>query len=960
MKSQPARLIAVLVLATGFVSCAYWTAKPEKPEFTFADGILTIKTSRYQLEWKDGCMTRLVSLLPDRTELTVTTGAWAKERFPNGLGSFHGQEAAAKAQHHPWGFQPLPASFPAQHVPDATTKITFEKLPGGARLTYRGLSGDAQAALIQELLVEPETGDLLIRQSGQSPQPGVFGIAFSMLNLLPDLRLVAPYFGGQRWGPDFAKGHLMTLAWPQFWSAGFIIGETSSGGSFAVWADDPRMRPKYLRRYHDDKAQVLGFEACEDFPYEDRTQLNAFTWRFNTFAGSWLEPAERYKQWLIQAYQLVPRKQRAPKWADDIALIWQTYVTEEALKKMAEVINPKHVLIMDWGWLQGFNRRIPEYIPQNSKYAETTALAHKYDYHVGAYTSCALIDQAVHPQMMKEYGLRYFHDGGLFNATWSADADQKAANPENWLVYIHPGSQKWREFYAEKMRWVNAQWGVDYLYQDVSGCGTGSSGLIEGKNFHEAVVAAEDAIRKAAPNAALGGEFWNEVNVCREDSAVQSFLGWGGLDHAKLITRPDRPHPILSYIFSEFCLYWSQNPPIRAGPLFHLNENINEVIGALPTWNTSPDDRTSEARLVLERARLWAEGFRPYFPKRQTGFGAWVQGLVKRGRGALPTQWEDGVVAYMKDNQNRVVKYVREKEATYCYEQTPAGTKLRYARLHDRREFQHAAPVFIDGWLAYDDRGPIGLDPGQWYCVFPGSPPVSLITLTNLPEGAHISGSRASDTYCLVEIEGQGTGQVRWRASCPPLAMFTAKGRQNCAANEVDLEMPSSVLFVFKERSQTKPSEELLLEDWQHYLVNNHQISGRQPPVAPIKRNFGEQVHSGYIVMPPAGGIGSEYSIDGCLNLPNDPRLALKFGMGRLGGAGDGVNFVVRVNGKEIWRQLSPSEAGWKEATLPLKNYAGQMILLSLAVDCGVAGNNTSNDQAAWGEVKLVTEPAAP
>ncbi|PJB66490.1 MAG: hypothetical protein CO095_13080 [Armatimonadetes bacterium CG_4_9_14_3_um_filter_58_7] len=90
------------------------------------------------------------------------------------------------------------------------------------------------------------------------------------------------------------------------------------------------------------------------------------------------------------------------------------------------------------------------------------------------------------------------------------------------------------------------------------------------------------------------------------------------------------------------------------------------------------------------------------------------------------------------------------------------------------------------------------------------------------------------------------------------------------------------------------------------------------------------------------------------MKLPADPKLGLNFKMGRFGGSGEGVHFVVRVNGMEIWRQFSESKRGWTDATVPLADHAGQALVLSLAVDCGNVGYHLSNDQAIWGEVKVV------
>ncbi len=68
----------------------------------------------------------------------------------------------------------------------------------------------------------------------------------------------------------------------------------------------------------------------------------------------------------------------------------------------------------------------------------------------GIYTSLALVDQETHPTLMKEYGLEPYFNG--------IQGDKPATIPD-WLVYVHAGSPKWREFYSDKMRDVKRQYG---------------------------------------------------------------------------------------------------------------------------------------------------------------------------------------------------------------------------------------------------------------------------------------------------------------------------------------------------------------------------------------------------------------------------------------------------------------------------------------------------------------------
>ena len=84
------------------------------------------------------------------------------------------------------------------------------------------------------------------------------------------------------------------------------------------------------------------------------------------------------------------------------------------------------------------------------------------------------------------------------------------------------------------------------------------------------------------------------------------------------------------------------------------------------------------------------------------------------------------------------------------------------------------------------------------------------------------------------------------------------------------------------------------------------------------------------------------------------PRERLE-AIGRFSGrAGDRAHFVARVNGQEIWRRHQPAERRWQAAAIPLREYAGRDVVLSLAVDCGRVGFNTSCDNCYWGEPRTV------
>jgi len=262
-------------------------------------------------------------------------------------------------------------------------------------------------------------------------------------------------------------------------------------------------------------------------------------------------------------------------------------------------------------------------------------------------------------------------------------------------------------------------------------------------------------------------------------------------------------------------------------------------------------------------------------------------------------------------------------------------------------------PVRIDSWVAYGPDGPIGLDPAQWYCVFPGAPSGLPLRLTRLPKGARVSGTRIADEYCLVLIDGTEGSEVAWATEKPFVSLHTPKETHPPGTTSIRTELPTTLLFAFATPKPVAASAPLPLDEWSHNLVCGGRITDAAKPLLKQRLSMADEAHLGYRLSAPLGGKGSEYSIDGFIALPKSPPLSLRAHAGMWGGSGDGVNFVVRVNGREIWRQFRKTERGWQEVNIPLKKYAGKAIVLSLAVDCGPSGYNTSCDNVIWGDPTL-------
>jgi hypothetical protein len=853
--------------------------------------------------------------------------------LPNGIGSFHQHEKDAPLQHKAvWShdIKKSPTAFPAQHCPNAGSLVTCENIKDGVRLTYRKLQGDDSGVLVQELTVEPETGDLVIRQSGKSDNPGVFGIAFSILNLRPDIKFAVPYFGGQTFGAEINRGSAIGYAWPSFWSAGLIIASMPDGGSFSVFADDPRLSPKYLKIYDSEKAQGLSFEACAEAPYKNNKDVNVCAWRFNVFEDSWIKAAKRYKEWLRNTYGLKPIKERPPEWFGKISLIWPSSPSMADAEKMKENISPQNILIVNYGWAEGFNRYCPLYKPKDKNLADTLKKLHTLGYHYGVYVAEKLVDRTANSDLMKRFNLKIAYDAlsgqePELDEKVKSDKETKQKN-ESFLVGIHPGGNDWVSFYSDLLVEYHKKFGIDCFYEDVAGANMGSSGMIDGRGIHEGTVACEQEIRRKLPEVTEGGEHWNEVCVASKMSfSSGNYAAWFGEGHHRKLG--ENAHPLQGCIFNDFTLFYNYKTPIRETEKFHIDYNFIEVAGMYPVWTTSPEDIKSEARIVLERAKLFADSFEPYYPDI----------------------WEKDVIAYMRDPKGRLVKYFRTNGSTFCYLFDNGKRKLIYARITKSDSVHMGEPVYIDDWSAYGNSGPIGLNPSKWYCIFPGqAKDKSEFSIRDLPKGAFINGSRLTSDYCLLELSGNTNGAIHWDSRSD---VYIAD-KEFKKSDSFKLNGASSVLFKFKSPHEPAIGQTLPLQNWNRFFISNGFILGNAQWLQPPRiYSFNDEKHHGYTVYPPRGGKGSEFSIDGLVRIPADKKIALSFYMGRSGGIGDGVHFIVRVNGKEIWRQFSPpNERKWTPAIVPLADYAGKDVIISLALDSGKTAFNTSNDQSTWGD----------
>jgi len=162
-----ARLLALLT-AGGIVGVFSHASAAAEVSVRFADGVAVIKTDRYEVAWQNGSMVGLRTFLPREQKITVDACPMQAAELPTGLAVVAQRKSELLKTYGVVAAFPLAATYPAYHPPvPGQTDVAWDPIDNGVRLTYRGLAGEAQGVLIQELVVEAGTGDLGHPPAGQ-------------------------------------------------------------------------------------------------------------------------------------------------------------------------------------------------------------------------------------------------------------------------------------------------------------------------------------------------------------------------------------------------------------------------------------------------------------------------------------------------------------------------------------------------------------------------------------------------------------------------------------------------------------------------------------------------------------------------------------------------------------------------------------------------------------------------
>ena len=822
----------------------------------------TLESAGLSVEVRDGSLVALTNRLTGESVLTA-------DRTPR---------AAAGLHRLP---ERLLSLSDAQHTAD-----THQQGVNRDQAVWRKASGELRGRLQTQFQIEDATGDLLVTQHGTTEEPGLCGVSWE-LDAIPDrLQILVPGNSGQAFGADSPRGR-REFDYPSGWESPFVLVQGAQGG-LLVRAEDAQYRFTHLEVDHSRRRFRLRFESRAFAPFDSVRTLTSSHWRITPYRGDWREGTRRYRGWLQARYAPVPLAQQTPAWVRDIQFVVIMNHDAGLLPELAKHCRPAQTLLYVPSWRKdAYDRNYPDY-EASATFGPFVTEAHRLGFRVMPHVNYFGCDPQ-HP-LYERFRPWQVRDPFTKELQWW---DWDKADPPIRFAYINPASRAWRELFIGRMVEIQRRFSVDALHLDQTLCiYNDANGAIDGRNMIEGSVALHRELREALPDVALSGEGLNEV-TCRFEAFAQRHV-WG-IDHTAG-TWDERSialaHPVSSAVFAPFTQpygYLGLPNPESIG-LFQAWCRAYERFGVLPTyaWPSRPQlqSPSSPVRAVMEQAAFFQQ-YRPTadFDAAWTPADLFVYRLADGGQAAF-----------------------RREHGSVLLHQPADGSRRVLAR---RIEGVTQAEVSgsIPGWLAYDDRRLLGLEPARVYPWSPEPRDLAALHLAALPAGFAVVQAGRSPEFlrCRIETSSAGRPEIR-------LWEFADAVRSG-------VQLPDGETRTFPDLDfDDEPSGGTLYIDHQGLFVH--------PPWKNLPRGQSRAV--AFVEFP--------------LRLPDLPQVRFETGVHLRAGAegkSDGVTFRVTAAAGEQKLAADTHYGGQapRELTLDLSEFRGQSVRLRLEADPGPAAS---------------------
>jgi len=280
-----------------------------------------------------------------------------------------------------------------------------------------------------------------------------------MAGLRNDLQLVAPLFQGIVLPLDDPLIYNTRWEWPMSWEAGLAILQSKKGG-FWIHTRDIRYRYKALKVGFDYDPYAVGMDTEAYGPVDDNLSAGGLCWRINVFEGDWHVPAELYRTWYWQAYDLESRERNRQPWMYDVTLaVCWCPGNPEILDSLVKILPPRKVLLHFPNWrTDPYDENYPTFIASEEgktfiKKCQTMG------FRIMPHFNSIDMDPSnpVYEQI-RDFQYRTVEEKQLLGWSWykgrgigvpESNMNRSQNRDKKVMVKVHPGLSMWRSILGE-------------------------------------------------------------------------------------------------------------------------------------------------------------------------------------------------------------------------------------------------------------------------------------------------------------------------------------------------------------------------------------------------------------------------------------------------------------------------------------------------------------------------------
>jgi hypothetical protein len=325
---------------------------------------------------------------------------------------------------------------------------------------------------------DDSTGDLIVEPSAYSSRAGVIGCRWNIPGIKSDLQIVAPLFQGVKLRLDDPLIRDSRWPWPMSWEAGLAILQSAEGG-FYIHAQDTHYIYKALKIGLKNDPNVLGLDTEAYGPIDNNLSAGGLKWRINVYKGGWQIPAERYHEWLWNAYDLKKEEGKRPSWINDVKLAISWCPGDpEVLDALAKRIAPGKVLLHYPDWRTDiYDQNYPTYVA-SERGKSFVQKCHKMGFHIMPHFNSVDMDPS-HPvyTQLRDFQYRDIVTKKIQGWSWvdgkvlgvpESNESRIHNRDKNVMVKIHPGLSTWRSILGENIHKATNDLDLDCVFIDVT------------------------------------------------------------------------------------------------------------------------------------------------------------------------------------------------------------------------------------------------------------------------------------------------------------------------------------------------------------------------------------------------------------------------------------------------------------------------------------------------------------